>query len=210
MPLDILHHHVDQSFVSGAKIVDGDGVRVAEAARRLAFPAKSPKPFRVRTHLRGKHLYRDAVTQKNMPGAIDGSHPPLAQQSLDLILAVEDGIDHAGGIVFEDFTVKRAKTYVIFVLGVADCAILHFWRQNPRVASLFRDGLQMTVCNHQQPRTSLRPSLRPRSARQLKPGYSSTVPLFLFCVYIRPAAPSLFNGRLPGAKPLIHDSLKTR
>src|SRR3712207_6847844 len=51
VPLDVLHHHVDEAVGAGREVVDGDGVRVAEGARGAARSEEHTSELQSRQYL---------------------------------------------------------------------------------------------------------------------------------------------------------------
>ena len=100
MAFDELHHHVDQTVARRAQIIDGDGVRMTEAARGLAFTTKAAQPLRIVAHLRREDFDRHLIAEQDVARTIDRAHSAFADQRLDVILTVEDGINNVRRVVF--------------------------------------------------------------------------------------------------------------
>src|SRR4051812_23626451 len=62
---------------------------MADLIDRARFEHESFDRFRVGTQLRAQHLDRGALADHRMNGAVDLSHPALAEQAFDAVLADE-------------------------------------------------------------------------------------------------------------------------
>src|SRR4051812_40747482 len=98
---------------------------MTKAAGGLAFALKAAQPFGVAAHLRRQYLNRDPIAQQNVARAKNGAHAAFAQQSFDLILAVEDLADERAGILFQDFAVLWTEADAVVEFFVADGTEFH-------------------------------------------------------------------------------------
>src|SRR6185436_12355465 len=108
-PLDVLEHEVCDPFLGYAQVVDLDRVRVAEAARRLSLAQKTPQPGSAGANIAREQFERDDVLEQDVAGAIDGTHPSLPKQRLDLVEAVEGGAEERGRVHLERLAVVGAQ-----------------------------------------------------------------------------------------------------
>src|SRR6266496_5442421 len=122
---NIFHHHVDRAIAGRAKVVNRHSVWVTKATRCLAFAPEPAEPLCISTYLRWKDFYRYTITKKNVARAINRSHPTFAQHRLNLVLAVEYGIDNRRWVIFQDFTVYGAEANAVVVFGFANSAVFH-------------------------------------------------------------------------------------
>ncbi len=113
-----LHDHVGHTVRRRAKIVDLDGVRMAETARGLSFAAKAAQPLGVIAHLRRQNLNGHAIAQEYVARAKDRSHAAFAEHGFYVVLAVKGRVDDSCGVVLQHFAVSSAEALAIFVLGI--------------------------------------------------------------------------------------------
>jgi hypothetical protein len=95
LPLEQLGDNVGGGFVD-AHIVDGQDVRMVEAARRLRFLLESAAPFRIGLEGRWKNLDGDVALQLRIARAIDLPHPAGAErpENLEATQAIAPGEAH--------------------------------------------------------------------------------------------------------------------
>src|SRR5882724_10244661 len=98
---------------------------MTKAAGRLTFALKAAQPFSVAAHFRRQQLNGDAIAEQNVPRAIDRAHSTFAQQSFDLVLAVELLADQRRRIFFQYLAIGGAEAQSVVIFSVAGRAVLH-------------------------------------------------------------------------------------
>jgi hypothetical protein len=87
-----LHHHVVPAVGQRAEREHVDDVRVADVVDRARLEDEPLDRLGVRAQLAAQHLDRGALADHRVHGAVHLTHPTLADQSLDPVLA-DDGPD---------------------------------------------------------------------------------------------------------------------
>src|SRR5437870_4484371 len=141
---------------------------MTKAAGRLSFALKAAQPFGVAAHLWREQLDRDSIAEQDVARFIDGAHTTLAQQGLDLVLAIQHCTNERSSIFFQNFAVlwTEAERVVKFVL--ADRAVLHQWISLQRRAVEGRVSYSIRLSRTQ-------PLLRRLRSRR-RSGQSSRIP----------------------------------
>src|SRR5678815_2883691 len=96
---------------------------MTKAAGCLSFATKATQPFSVVANLRRQDFYRDAITQQNVTRQINRSHPALAKQRFNLVLAVEHRTNDGRRVIFQHLPVSGAEADTVLKLCFTDCAI---------------------------------------------------------------------------------------
>src|ERR1043166_8880811 len=98
---------------------------MTKASSGLAFATEAPQPLGVGAHFRRQDFYRDAIAQQDVPCQVNRTHPAFAKQRFNLILAIEDGANERGRIVFKYLAVGGTEADIILVFCFADSAVFH-------------------------------------------------------------------------------------
>ena len=85
--IDIFHHNVAMAVLGLAEIVHGDDVRVIELRHGPSFSLEAfAEGMDIAIQERGQKFDRDESIQSRLPGFVDSTHPPLADETEDLKL----------------------------------------------------------------------------------------------------------------------------
>src|SRR5207302_4851797 len=119
------HHQIDKAVARRAEVINGDRIRMPKAPRRLAFALKPAQPFSVAAHFWRQHLNRDAIAEQDVPRAIYRAHATPTEQSVNLILSVENAADKRVRIFFQHLAVFGTEADIVVVLAIAGGTKLH-------------------------------------------------------------------------------------
>src|SRR5205085_6886406 len=123
--VDVLHDEVDLALPRGAQVIDGNRVRVAEAAGGQSLAPKAAEPMGDAAYLGPQHLDDHDVLQQRVPRPVDLTHAAPPDERLDLILAVEDAPDQDIAAARQRFAVARTEVHLVVGAHAALRAVFH-------------------------------------------------------------------------------------
>src|ERR1700752_3530087 len=125
MTFDVLHHHVYGAISCSPQIINRNGVGVTKATSCLSFWPKPAKPLSIGSNFRWENLYSDAIAEAYVTSPVNSAHSPFSKEGFHLVLAIQNGIDYLGRIVFQHFPINGAEAYAIVVFCLAGAAVFH-------------------------------------------------------------------------------------
>src|SRR5262245_1207804 len=88
-----LHHDVDTTIARFAKVSDAHSIGVTQAACSFCFAAEPGSRRFIFNQARIQDLYCNDSINKQMPGAVDGSHPAYSEFSFEQVFVIQSATE---------------------------------------------------------------------------------------------------------------------